>query len=152
MVQEKLTNINTQITGEFITRSPEETFELGRRIAEQSTGRAIFLLVGELGSGKTIFVKGLAAGLGINPADVTSPSFTLVNVHDGRLRLYHVDLYRLDEGARRDLGLDEIFEEENAVTAIEWAEQLDYAPADAVRVEFEYRSDNERQIRIQSHS
>lgn len=134
--------------GEYVTRSPEETLALARRIGEQLKGGEIFLLEGNLGAGKTVFAKGLAAGLAIDPADVTSPSFTLVNVHEGRLRFYHVDLYRLEAGAHHDLGLDEILEEQNAVTAIEWPERLDYAPLDSISVNIIHVGDTERKIEI----
>jgi tRNA threonylcarbamoyladenosine biosynthesis protein TsaE len=136
------------ITGEFITRSDEETFELGRRSGEQLRGRAVFLLNGDLGAGKTVFAKGLAEGIDIDSADVTSPSFTLINVYEGRLRLYHIDLYRLDEGAGPELGLDEILAEEQAVTVIEWAERLGFAPDGAFQVDIFYLSDSERRINI----
>ncbi|HET9531031.1 MAG TPA: tRNA (adenosine(37)-N6)-threonylcarbamoyltransferase complex ATPase subunit type 1 TsaE [Blastocatellia bacterium] len=136
------------LTGEFITRSPDETFDLGQRIGESLTGKATFLLSGDLGAGKTLFTKGLAAGLGIDPADVTSPSFTLINIFEGRLRLYHIDLYRLDAGACRSLGLEEIFEEASAVVVVEWAERLGYAPEGATEVHMEYLSDSERKITI----
>lgn len=110
------------ITGEFRTKSPEETFELALRIGESITTTTVFLLSGELGSGKTVFTKGLAAGIGIDPDDVTSPTYTLVNQYDGRLRLYHLDLYRLADSAveLRELGIDEICSEEQAVVVIEW--------------------------------
>jgi tRNA threonylcarbamoyladenosine biosynthesis protein TsaE len=137
------------ITGEFITRSAEETFELGQRIGGQLNEGAVFLLSGDLGAGKTVFAKGLAEGLGIDSADVTSPTFTLVNVHDGRLRLYHIDLYRLGEGIRPELGLEEILDEGRAVVVIEWAERLDFAPDGAIQVEMVYLSDSERKINIQ---
>jgi tRNA threonylcarbamoyladenosine biosynthesis protein TsaE len=126
-----------EVAGEFITNSDLETFELGRRVGEALSGRAIFLLHGDLGAGKTVFTKGLAAGLGIDPIDVTSPSFTLVNIHEGCLRLYHVDLYRIESSSRRDLGLEEMFEA-NAVTVIEWAERLLTAPDGAIEVNIEY--------------
>ena len=132
--------------GEFTTHSPEETFELARSIGEHLKGGEVFLLSGELGAGKTVFAKGLAAGLDIDPADVTSPTFTLVNAHEGRLRFYHVDLYRLEAAAHRDLGLDEIFDEENAVSVIEWAERLSHAPGRAIRVELVYLSDTDRRV------
>jgi tRNA threonylcarbamoyladenosine biosynthesis protein TsaE len=135
-------------SGEFTTHSPEETFALARSIGRQLGGGEIFLLSGELGAGKTVFAKGLAAGLGIDPADVTSPSFTLVNVHEGRLRFYHVDLYRLESDRRLDLGLEEIFDDENAVTVVEWAERLSVVPARGTEVEMFYVSNFERRIRI----
>lgn len=134
--------------GEFITRSAEETFELGRRVGGRLGGRAVFLLSGDLGSGKTVFAKGLAEGLDIDSADVTSPSFTLINIYEGRFRLYHIDLYRLAEGASLELGLEEILDEREAVTIIEWAERLGFVPEGAIHVEIIYLSDSERRINI----
>ena len=133
---------------EVVTRSAEETFELGRRVGLAITGRKLFLLSGDLGAGKTVFAKGLAAGLEIDPADVTSPSFTLVNSYEGRLRMYHIDLYRLDAGACRDLGLEEMLEEENAIVVIEWAERLGFAPEGATEVVIDYLNDSERSIKL----
>jgi tRNA threonylcarbamoyladenosine biosynthesis protein TsaE len=95
-----------------------------------------------------MFAKGLAAGLGIQPDDVTSPSFTLVNAHEGRSRLYHIDLYRLDFGSQETLGLPEIFDDGNGVTAIEWAERLNVVPAGSIDIEMSYVSDCERRITI----
>jgi tRNA threonylcarbamoyladenosine biosynthesis protein TsaE len=135
-----------------ITRSAQETFQLGMWIGEKLGGAAVFLLTGDLGAGKTVFAKGVAAGLGIDPTEVTSPTFTLVNKHDGRLRFYHIDLYRLNEGATAGLGLDEIFEEADAVAVVEWAERLGYAPAGAVEVEIKSLSESEREILIRQAS
>ena len=134
--------------GEFTTHSAEETFVLARRIGERLSGCEIFLLSGELGAGKTVFAKGLAAGLGIDPADVTSPSFTLVNTHEGRLRFYHVDLYRLESDRRLDLGLEEIFADDKAVTVVEWAERLSLVTARAIEIEMFYVSNSKRRIGI----
>ena len=136
------------IAGEFKTRSADETLELGRRVGEQLNVRAVILLKGDLGAGKTVFAKGVAAGLGIDAADVTSPSFTLINVHDGRLRLYHIDLYRLESSSRVDLGLEEILEDERGVVMIEWAERLKFAPQNVIEVGISYVSDSERSIVI----
>jgi tRNA threonylcarbamoyladenosine biosynthesis protein TsaE len=136
------------IAGEFKTRSADETFELGRRVGEQLNDRAVILLKGDLGAGKTVFAKGVAAGLGIDAADVTSPSFTLINVHDGRLRLYHIDLYRLESSSRVDLGLEEILEDERGVVMIEWAERLKFAPQNVIEVGISYVSVSERKISV----
>ena len=134
--------------GEFITRSANETFALARRIGSQLKGGEVFLLTGDLGAGKTVFAKGLAAGLGIDPADVTSPTFTLVNSYEGRLRFFHIDLYRLDVGAHQGLGLEEMFDDANGVTVIEWAERLEIVPENATNVGMIYVSDAERRITI----
>jgi len=113
-------------TGQFITRSAEETFELAYGIGEAINEPAVFLLQGDLGAGKTVFAKGIGAGLDIDPAEVNSPTFTIVNQHDGRMRLYHLDLYRIAGGANEvyDLGLEEIITEPEAVVVIEWPERL----------------------------
>ena len=112
--------------GEWLSDSVSETFTLGSRIGEQLIGGEILLLNGALGAGKTILVKGIAAALGVDTEEVTSPSFTLVNPHQGRLLLYHIDLYRLDAGASaaHAVDLDELLTNENAVIVIEWAERL----------------------------
>ncbi|HSE25141.1 MAG TPA: tRNA (adenosine(37)-N6)-threonylcarbamoyltransferase complex ATPase subunit type 1 TsaE, partial [Pyrinomonadaceae bacterium] len=83
------------LTGEFTSHSPEETFNFGHQLGARLNGGEILLLSGPLGAGKTIFVKGICSALGIDEEDVTSPSFTLVNPYQGRLWLYHLDLYRL---------------------------------------------------------
>jgi tRNA threonylcarbamoyladenosine biosynthesis protein TsaE len=144
---EEGTTAGQGFAGEFVTCSPEETFDLARRIGEQLNQRTVFLLTGDLGAGKTVFAKGLAAGLGIEPSGVTSPSFTLINIHEGRLRLYHIDLYRLESGDRQDLGLDEIFAEPGSVAVVEWAERLRHSPP-AYHVQIEHLSEFERRVRI----
>jgi tRNA threonylcarbamoyladenosine biosynthesis protein TsaE len=113
-------------TGQFVTRSAEETFDLAYSIGEAISEPAVFLLQGDLGAGKTVFAKGLGAGLDIDPAEVNSPTFTMVNRHDGRMRLYHLDLYRIAGGANEvyDLGLEEMLEEPETVVVIEWPERL----------------------------
>lgn len=116
--------------GEWVCQSPEETFRLGAHLGNFLAGGEIILLEGALGAGKTIFVKGIASSLGIDTEEVTSPSFTLVNPHAGRLMLYHLDLYRLDEGAQaaHAVDLDELLTDERAVICIEWAERMGRYP------------------------
>jgi tRNA threonylcarbamoyladenosine biosynthesis protein TsaE len=116
--------------GEYVSPNDRATFDLGVRIGSQLSGGEILLLSGPLGAGKTMLVKGIAHALGIDEEDVTSPSFTLVNPHHGRLLLYHIDLYRLDEGASaaHAVDLDEILTDENAVVIIEWAERMGRYP------------------------
>lgn len=117
-------------SGEFISTSEVDTFELGVRLGKNLVGGEVILLDGALGAGKTVLVKGLAQALEIDKEEVTSPSFTLVNPHQGRLLLYHIDLYRLDEGATaaHAVDLDEILTDERAVVIIEWAERLGRYP------------------------
>jgi tRNA threonylcarbamoyladenosine biosynthesis protein TsaE len=120
-------------SGQWQSRNARETFDLGKRIGAQLTGGEILLLDGPLGAGKTIFAKGVASALGIDPEEVTSPSFTLVNPYQGRLPLFHIDLYRLEEGATaaQAVDLEELLSEECAVILIEWAERLGQYPLPA---------------------
>jgi tRNA threonylcarbamoyladenosine biosynthesis protein TsaE len=120
--------------GVWTTQSEAETFALGEQIGAALTGGEILLLDGPLGAGKTVFVKGLAAALGLDATEVTSPSFTLVNRYDeGRLLLYHLDLYRLPDGASaaHAVDLDELLTDERAIVVIEWAERMGRYPLPA---------------------
>ena len=105
------------------------------------------LLFGELGAGKTAFVRGLARGVGANPEDVSSPTFTLIQEYAGRLTLYHVDLYRLEPREIPDLGLEDLIIGDGVV-AIEWAERWDGRPDGVIEVEIEHVADEIREIRI----
>jgi tRNA threonylcarbamoyladenosine biosynthesis protein TsaE len=138
--------------GEFVSHNDRATFDLGVRIGAQLSGGEILLLSGPLGAGKTMLVKGIAHALGIDEEDVTSPSFTLVNPHQGTLLLYHIDLYRLDEGASaaHAVDLDEILTDENAVVIIEWAERLGRYPLpdNAWRISIAGDGDEARKISI----
>jgi len=116
----------------IISRSPEETEALGRRIGALIETPLIIAMTGDLGSGKTAFVKGLARGLEVPEAfTVTSPTYTLINEYPGRFRLFHVDLYRITHpGGLEDTGFEEILGEDGVV-AIEWSERLtddDFVP------------------------
>jgi tRNA threonylcarbamoyladenosine biosynthesis protein TsaE len=147
------THDDTVQTGVWSSNAPEETFEAGRRVGERLRGGEILLLSGTLGAGKTVFTKGLAAGLGLDPAEVSSPSFTHVNRHaEGRLVLYHLDLYRLAEGhgAAHAVELDEWLSDERAVIVIEWAERMGRyrLPPTTWRVRIEGDGEDPRQINI----
>jgi tRNA threonylcarbamoyladenosine biosynthesis protein TsaE len=137
-------------SGEWISTSERETFDLGKQIGQQLAGGEIILLNGPLGAGKTMLVKGIAHALGLDEEEVTSPSFTLVNLHPGRLLLYHIDLYRLDEGssAAHAVDLDEILRDEHAVVIIEWAERMkDYPlPESLARISISGDGDEPRRI------
>jgi len=133
---------------ERVTHSGTETEALGEELAGRLGAGDLVLLAGELGSGKTTFVRGLARGLGAQ-ATVQSPTFTLVRVYPGRVQLAHVDLYRLEQSAElRDLGLDELLEE--GVVAVEWGDRLQ-ASLDGgrvIRIGFRHRVENERVITL----
>jgi len=138
-------------TGDFITHSAEETFELAYSIGEALESSTVFLLHGDLGAGKTVFAKGIAAGLDIDPAEVNSPTFTLINQHEGRMRLYHLDLYRIEGGADelRELGLEEMLGESGSVVLIEWPERLrDFKIPHACQVDINDLGGDERKLSI----
>jgi tRNA threonylcarbamoyladenosine biosynthesis protein TsaE len=139
-------------TGQFITRSAEETFELAYRMGESIDEPAVFLLQGDLGVGKTVFAKGLGAGLDIDPAEVNSPTFTIVNRHEGRMRMYHLDLYRIEGGVDEAylLGLDDMLSENDAVMVVEWPERLGaFAIPGAYRVVIDDLGGDERSVNVQ---
>jgi tRNA threonylcarbamoyladenosine biosynthesis protein TsaE len=137
---------------EVISQNESETFALGERLGAELKGGEILLLDGPLGAGKTMLVKGIAAAMGLDQEEVTSPSFTLVNPHHGRLLLYHIDLYRLNEGATaaHAVDLDEILTDETAVVMIEWAERLGRYPLpdNVWRISIAGDGDEPRQISI----
>jgi len=134
----------------LVTAAAEETRRLGERCGRLLRTPMVIYLIGDLGSGKTVFVQGLARGLDV-AADyaVTSPSFTLINEYPGRLRLFHIDLYRLSAHTDLDdLGLTEILHGEG-VAAVEWADKLtDYAVAERLEIRFEFEDDDRRRLRV----
>ncbi|HEY0427951.1 MAG TPA: tRNA (adenosine(37)-N6)-threonylcarbamoyltransferase complex ATPase subunit type 1 TsaE [Pyrinomonadaceae bacterium] len=138
---------------EFISKSPEETFELGEKLGESLKGGEAILLSGGLGAGKTLFTKGVLNALGFDVDEVTSPSFTLVNLYKTeKFDVYHIDFWRLDENSdvAFAVGLSEIVEDETAILIIEWAERLkDFSfPADVLDVKIDGDGDEPREIQI----
>ena len=131
------------------TKRPRATFELGRRIGRTLRPGAVIALSGPLGAGKTVFAKGIAAGAGVaDTARVSSPSFTLVNIYEGRYRIFHIDLYRLDrEQDILDLGWEDMIGE--GIVLVEWAEKLPF-PMKGTTVKIETAGDDERRITIEN--
>lgn len=135
------------MTGTVVTESEEQTAAAGERLAADLKPGDVVLLFGDLGAGKTAFVRGLARGLGASGDEVSSPTFTLVQEYTGRIQLFHVDLYRLEPGEVDDLGLDELVGGDGVV-AIEWAERWKGRPDDVVEVGIEDLGEDIRRIRI----
>jgi tRNA threonylcarbamoyladenosine biosynthesis protein TsaE len=134
----------------YISTSEDQTFQIARDLAKSLPLPAHILLYGDLGAGKTLFSKGLAAGFGFEDSDeVTSPTFTLVNEYAGRVKIYHIDLYRIENGALDGLGLDEILGDPSAAVVIEWAERLGhFSLSGAVKVFLSYVNDHSRKIDV----
>ena len=134
----------------MISQSEEQTYAAAKELAGSLKIPAHILLYGDLGAGKTVFAKGLADGLGVRDVDeVSSPTFTLVNQYSGRVRIYHIDLYRIETGALDGLGLEEIFDDPNAAVIVEWAERLGkFETPGAIQVFLSYVDDHSRKIDI----
>jgi tRNA threonylcarbamoyladenosine biosynthesis protein TsaE len=133
----------------FISNSPDETEAIGRRLAEHIGVGSVLALKGDLGSGKTSFVKGLVAGLG-SSTGVTSPTFTILHEYrGGRLPVYHFDFFRLeDRQSVQGLGLDDYFFGDG-LSVIEWADRFpEFIPEQARWILFEIESENQRAISV----
>lgn len=130
------------------SHSETETRLAARALAATLCPDDIILLTGDLGAGKTAFAKGLAEGLGVDPGEVSSPTFTLIQEYrGGRLTLWHIDLYRLSPPEVEDLGLDELVTS-GGVVAIEWPDRWERVPDDVIRVELKTTGEDERSILI----
>lgn len=137
----------------FVCNTPEETFDLGERIGASLAGGEIILLSGGLGAGKTLLTKGILYWLDFDVDEVTSPSFTLVNLYKTeKFDVYHIDLWRIDENSDAGFaaGLDEILENEKAVVIIEWSERLKKIsfPNKILRVAIKGDGNEPRKIKI----
>ena len=134
--------------GRFVTHGEEETRALARLFSRTLEPGAVVALVGDLGAGKTVFAKGVAAALGVE-GEVTSPTFTLIQQYRGSLPLYHMDLYRLrDIREILDIGAEE-FLYGDGVCLVEWAEKLEnLLPARAVVIEIRHLGGTARELRI----
>jgi tRNA threonylcarbamoyladenosine biosynthesis protein TsaE len=132
-----------------VTRSETETFDAGVRVAARLEVGDVVLLSGPLGAGKTVLARGLAAGLGVAPGEVRSPTFTLVNPYRGRVPVYHLDLYRIEKPSDLDeLGLEEILGGDG-VAVVEWGERLGrWLPPRRLLITVEDRGGSERLLRF----
>jgi tRNA threonylcarbamoyladenosine biosynthesis protein TsaE len=135
-----------------LTHSEDETLAVAVELASGLTPGDVLLISGDLGAGKTTFVRGVAAGLGIDPDEVSSPTFTLVHEYRGsRVTLYHADLYRLKTVGAEELGLEEA-RVARGVLAIEWPDRLTHPMRHAVTVEMEIADETIRRIAIATPS
>ncbi len=131
---------------EVVTRSEAETAALGARLGQTLKPGAVVHLLGDLGAGKTAFVRGLASGLGLDPEEVSSPTFTLIQEYRGPVTLFHVDLYRLAGAEVPDLELDALAAD--GIVAIEWADRLPTPDPRAIVVRIQDAGDAERRVRV----
>ena len=132
------------------TAGPEETLEAGAALASRFPGARAFYLDGALGAGKTVFAKGVARHYGVDPRQVTSPTFALVQAYaEGEVPVYHLDLYRIEApGELEELGIEEM-EEENAVVIVEWPGRLGrFRRSDALEVRLVPEPDGVRRIEV----
>ncbi len=129
--------------------SERDTYRIGERLGKRFRGGEIVLLHGSLGMGKTVLARGLSAGCGVDPGEVRSPSFTLVNPYNGRLPVHHIDLYRIETDADLDeLGLEEIFSGPG-VSLVEWPERLgSYRPSGVIEIFIKDLGGDSRELRI----
>jgi len=135
----------------LISNSEEETKQCAKRLAQQLKSGDIVLLQGDLGAGKTTFVKGLAQSFRVSPKKVVSPTFVIMNYYKGKLPLYHFDLYRLEDPKAIDtLDFDDYFYGEG-ISLIEWPERLgEYRPKEYYLVEIQHKGEHQREITITS--
>ena len=134
----------------FRTRTPAETQTIGEEIGKQLRQGDLVALIGDLGTGKTCLTQGIARGVGVYPNQtVNSPSYTLINEYAGKIPIYHVDLYRLqNHDELLDLGLDE-YMEGNGICIIEWAEKLGSLKISHTKIQITWLSEMTREIEIQ---
>lgn len=135
---------------EIVSTAPEKTFSFGRQLGQLLKEGSILCLIGDLGAGKTLLVQGIAQGLGLNE-EITSPTFTVMNVYEGTIPVYHFDLYRLESPEQLlDIGFDE-YTNAGGIAIIEWPDKFpDYMPDGYLRLELIKTGDNDRLIKVSS--
>jgi tRNA threonylcarbamoyladenosine biosynthesis protein TsaE len=132
----------------IVSTAPEETFSFGRRLGQLLREGDVLCLIGDLGAGKTLLVQGIADGLGLSE-EVTSPTFTVMNVYEGTTPVYHFDLYRLEWPEQlEDIGFDE-YTNADGIAIIEWPDKFpDFMPDSYLRIELTKIGDNDRLITV----
>lgn len=137
------------MNSEIITHSEKETFEWAEELGRNTEKNMVYALFGELGTGKTVIAKGMAKGLGIKD-EVTSPTFLLQEIYDGKFRLYHYDLYRIENPSELDaLGFDD-FQEDDGVVVIEWPEKAGgRITGSAINIKINRISNTDRRITVE---
>jgi len=135
----------------FTTNSPEETMRLGRKIGKLLKQGNVVALIGNLGVGKTVIANGLCTGLGVKEDYITSPTYTIINQYDGRIPVYHIDLYRLNDSKELyNLGWDEYIYG-NGTCIIEWADKAgEMLPEEYLMINIEVTGNDKRRITLQS--
>lgn len=133
----------------MLSRSEQETKQFGERLSKCLKPGDIICLNGELGSGKTTLVKGIAKGLEVKEGKVNSPTFVLMNIYNGKMPIYHFDLYRINDNEQMaPLGFSEFFYGEG-ISVIEWAERLSgFAPKDCLKIQLKHKKENERDLKV----
>jgi tRNA threonylcarbamoyladenosine biosynthesis protein TsaE len=136
----------------YRTASEEETIALGERLAHEFPAKQVVLLIGQLGAGKTTLAKGIVKGLGAaDPDEVSSPTFTLIHEYGSEGRVFHIDLYRLDQPREvATLGLDDLFDRQ-AIVLIEWGERFpQFLPAERTEIRVRTMGDEKREIEVKT--
>lgn len=141
-----------KVVRKFLSRSVDETLRFAKEFGRSLSGGSVVALEGELGSGKTVFVKGIALGLGLaNPDQVKSPTFVLMHIYPTKVPLYHFDLYRLEHEEELDaLGFDDFASDSRTITVVEWADRVrERIPSGAIWIKLHGSGFRHRQITIQ---
>jgi tRNA threonylcarbamoyladenosine biosynthesis protein TsaE len=134
---------------EYISKDPSETISVGEKISLKARPGEVYAIYGDLGAGKTQLVKGMARGIGVPDWEyVVSPSFTIMNVYEGKMTLCHVDLYRLEDGDLSDLNMEEFLA--GGIVAVEWAQRSRWWEG-VIEVHIEITGEMERKIVIIKH-
>lgn len=140
----------SKVKYEIISCSPDQTFEMGRTLGRLLKNGDLILFTGDLGAGKTMMIKGIADGLGIEEYNITSPTFTVINEYQGRFKLNHIDLFRINNvDDLYTTGIEEYFSS-NGITAIEWAERIEaLLPDEFLRINILIEGETDRRIFIE---